>query len=125
MTSLHKDENLNQSFSVEADSEGSDQPIDLEEYYLTVAQSVRDFADSVRQAVINFEYSREDLVKVSLAVDMMANSINLLRNYVNFYIDEIEPSSYESMYTQFEGLASELAEDYLSPEEIEQSLKDF
>lgn len=102
-----------------------DDDVDLEEFYVTLAQSIQDFADNTRQAVVDFQFSREDLVKVSIAVDMMANALNLLRNYVNFYIDDVAPERYENLYVQMSQLTEEDEQAYADETTLEDDLKEI
>lgn len=102
-----------------------DEYVDLEEFYVTLATSIQEFADNTRQAVVDFQFSREDLVKVSLAVDMMANAINLLRNYVNFYIDDVAPERYENLYVQMSQLTEEDEQAYADETTLEDDLKEI
>lgn len=96
----------------------------VENFYVTLATSIQTFADNTRKAVSDFEFSRQDLVRVSLAVDMMANSLNLLRNYVNFYIDEVDPHKYNALYTEMNGLA-DIGESYADDETLAEDLRDL
>lgn len=102
-----------------------DKDVDLEEFYVTLARSIQEFADNTRQAVVDFQFSREDLVKVSIAVDMMANAINLLRNYVNFYIDDVAPERYENLYVQMSQLTEEDEQAYADETTLEDDLKEI
>lgn len=102
-----------------------DDNVDLEEFYVTLARSIQDFADNTRQAVVDFQFSREDLVKVSIAVDMMANALNLLRNYVNFYIDDVAPERYENLYVQMSQLTEEDEQAYADETTLEDDLKEI
>lgn len=107
-----------------ADENPEDASDQLEAFYATLAQSIQEFAENTRQAVVDFEFSREDLVKVSIAVDMMANSLNLLRNYVNFYLDDVDPTRYQTLFMDLNNLktGAPLA-DYVEEATLEDELK--
>lgn len=122
MTSVYDDD----EFSEEEPRELTEEEISeqVENFYVTLATSIQTFADNTRKAVSDFEFSRQDLVRVSLAVDMMANSLNLLRNYVNFYIDEVDPHKYNTLYTEMNGLA-DIGESYNDDEALAKDLQNL
>lgn len=107
-----------------ADENPEDASDQLETFYATLAQSIQEFAENTRQAVVDFEFSREDLVKVSIAVDMMANSLNLLRNYVNFYLDDVDPTRYHTLFMDLNNLKAGVPlADYVEETTLEDELK--
>lgn len=97
----------------------------IEDHYVRIATSIQDFAENTRQAVIAFEFSRQDLTRVSMAVDMMANAIVLLRNYINFYIEDVDPQKYQELYIELNAPEG-TDEDYpTDEEELEEGLRDL
>lgn len=107
-----------------ADENPEDASDQLESFYAMLAQSIQEFAENTRQAVVDFEFSRQDLVKVSIAVDMMANSLNLLRNYVNFYLDDVDPTRYHTLFMDLNNLKAGVPlADYVEEATLEDELK--
>jgi hypothetical protein len=73
------------------------------EEYRQLSDALEPILNNTRQRVINFEMTREELVKYSLAVERLTNQFLILRNYCNYYLAEIPPQQYQRFHLDITG----------------------
>jgi hypothetical protein len=85
----------------------------LEEYN-QLSDALEPILQDTRQKIINFEMSREELVHYSLAISRLTNQFLLLRNYCNYYLEEVNVHQYNKFYLDSSGAGEYAALDDLA-----------
>jgi TRAP-type mannitol/chloroaromatic compound transport system substrate-binding protein len=84
----------------------------LEEYQ-QLSDALEPILLSTRQRVINFEMTREELAKYSIAIARLTNQFLILRNYCNYYLEEINVHQYNKFYLDAAGPS-----EYANPDDL-------
>lgn len=82
------------------------------EEYRQLADALEPILTRTRQRVINFDMTREELVQYSLAISRLTNQFLILRNYCDYYIEQIDVHQYNRFYMDANDY------DYAGPEDL-------